>query len=209
MHLQKLLSVGACVVGLGITLSSCTPNATETTTATTTSKAVVTTEQAVWQKLTADGDAAKTSGDLKKAEMSYQAAIAEAKKLGDQDPALAKTTANLADFYYAQGDGAQADRLYKESLSIHEKALGLEHADLVQSILGLARVSSASKNYGESVAHYERAINILKKNNMPVSTAVEAEYTKAKEDASSAKGSTKDTESATEPAKEPGSKTGK
>jgi tetratricopeptide (TPR) repeat protein len=189
MRLQKLLRAGICVLGLGITVSACTPNATET--ASSTASTATATDQAIWQKLSADGDAAKASGDLKKAEASYQAAVTEAQKLGEQDPALAKTTANLADFYYAQGDGAQADRLYKQSLAIHEKALGLEHADLVQSILGLARVSAAAKNYAESVAHYERAIVILKKNNLPLSPAVEAEYTKAKENAASSKGSTK------------------
>ncbi|MBI2810063.1 MAG: tetratricopeptide repeat protein, partial [Candidatus Melainabacteria bacterium] len=153
-------------------------------------------EQAVWQKLTSDGDAAKAAGDLKKAEASYQAAVEEAKKLGETDPTFARTTANLADFYYAQGDGAQADRLYKQSLSIHEKALGLEHADLVQSILGLARVTASQKNYAESVAHYERAIAILNKNKMPVSPEVQAEYTKAKESAATSKGSTKEPEAA-------------
>lgn len=196
MDLQKLLRAGICVAGIGVTMSACTPNATETTNATTAPKAEVAVEQAVWQKLTSDGDAAKAAGDLKKAEASYQAAVEEAKKLGETDPVFARTTANLADFYYAQGDGAQADRLYKQSLSIHEKALGLEHADLVQSILGLARVTASEKNYAESVAHYERAIAILNKNKMPVSPEVQAEYTKAKESASTSKGSTKETEAA-------------
>jgi tetratricopeptide (TPR) repeat protein len=203
MHLQKLLRAGICVLGLGITISACTPNVIryhlsqlvhpgcERAPDTSTASTATATDQAIWQKLSSDGDAAKAAGDLKKAEASYQAAVAEAQKLGEQDPSLAKTTANLADFYYAQGDGAQADRLYKQSLAIHEKALGLEHADLVQSILGLARVSAAAKNYAESVAHYERAFAILKKNNLPVSPAVEAEYSEAKENASSSKGSTK------------------
>jgi tetratricopeptide (TPR) repeat protein len=206
MDLQKLLRAGICVAGVGLTMSACTPNATETTTATTTSTAEVAVEQAVWQKLTSDGDAAKAKGDLKKAEECYQAAVQEAKKLGETDPALGKTTANLADFYYAQGDGAQADKLYKQSLAVHEKALGLEHADLVQSIVGLARVASAEKNYAESVSYYERAIGILNKNNMPVSEEVQADYKKAKENASSAKGSTKDNESPESTAKQSESK---
>ncbi|HEY9678785.1 MAG TPA: tetratricopeptide repeat protein [Drouetiella sp.] len=194
MDLQKLLRVGICVAGLGITVSACTQTSTETATSTvtTTSTAEVAVEQAVWQKLTSDGDAAKAAGDLKKAEMSYQAAVEEAKKLGESDPAFSKTTANLADFYYAQGDGQQADKLYKQSLALREKAVGLEHADLIQSILGLARVTSAEKNYGESVAHYERVLAIMKKTNTPVPAEVETEYEKAKENASQTKGSSKE-----------------
>jgi tetratricopeptide (TPR) repeat protein len=176
---------------VSLSISACTPNATETTNTTSASKAEVTVEQAVWEKLTSDGDAAKAKGDLKKAEECYQAAVEEAKKLGETDPSFGRSTANLADFYYAQGDGAQADKLYKQSLAVREKALGLEHADLVQSIVGLARVASAEKNYAEAVAHYERAIDILNKNKLPVSDEVQAEYAKAKENASSSKGSTK------------------
>ncbi|MFN8554823.1 MAG: tetratricopeptide repeat protein [Candidatus Obscuribacterales bacterium] len=198
MDLQKLLRVGICVAGIGVSISACTPNATETTTSDSAARTQVAVEQAVWEKLTNDGDAAKAKGDLKKAEECYQAAVQEAQKLGENDPSLAKTTANLADFYYAQGDGAQADKLYKQSLTIREKALGLEHADLVQSILGLARVSSAEKNYAESVAHYERAIAILNKNSMPVSDEVQAEYKKAKDNASGTKGSTKTEAESTE-----------
>lgn len=194
MNLRKLLTAGFCVAGVGIGLSACTPNATETTTSTTEAKTEVATEQAIWEKLTKDAEAAKAAGDLKKAEQSYQAAVEAAKNLGEQDPNYGRTTANLADFYYAQGDGAQADKLYKQSLTIREKALGLEHADLVQSILGLARVTSAQKKYAESVAYYERALSILKKNNMPVAPEVETEYAKAKENGSTAKGSTKEVE---------------
>ncbi|HEY9730887.1 MAG TPA: tetratricopeptide repeat protein [Drouetiella sp.] len=192
MDLQKLLRAGICVASVSLSISACTPNATETTTTTNASKAEVTVEQAVWEKLTADGDAAKAKGDLKKAEECYQAAVEEAKKLGETDPTFGKTTANLADFYYAQGDGAQADKLYKQSLAVREKALGLEHADLVQSIVGLARVASAEKNYAEAVAHYERAIDILNKNKLPVSDDVQKEYAKAKENASTSKGSKKE-----------------
>ena len=196
MDLQKLLRVSICVAGLGITMSACTESTEKaTSTSTTTSTAEVVTEQAVWQKMTSDGDAAKAAKDYKKAEASYQAAIEEAKKLGETDPAFSKTTANLADFYYAQGDGQQADKLYKQSLQVREKAVGLEHADLIQSILGLARVSSAEKNYGESVAYYERALAIMKKTETAVPAEVETEYAAAQANASKTGGAVKPADS--------------
>ncbi len=90
----------------------------------------------------------------------------------------AEALANLANFYYVQGDGAQADGLYKKALSIHEKALGLEHFDLVKDLIGLARVCHSEKKDAEAVACYTRAIAISNKTNQPVPPDVTDEFNK-------------------------------
>ena len=120
-------------------------------------------EQNTWKQLTADADAALKRGNKAEAEQSYKAAMTEAEKLGAGNPAMAEAIANLANFYYVQGAGGQADRLYRKSLALHEKRLGMEHVDLTVDLLGLSHVSSSEKKYAEASAFYRRAIAILKK----------------------------------------------
>ncbi|MFX5730420.1 tetratricopeptide repeat protein, partial [Acinetobacter baumannii] len=83
---------------------------------------------------------ARAKNDKAGAEKNYKAAIAEALKLGADTPAVASSTANLADFYYVQGDGNQADELYKRSLATYEKTVGTQHFDLVVDLAGLGKV---------------------------------------------------------------------
>ncbi len=68
-------------------------------------------EQNTWKQLTANADAAVKRGDKAEAEQSYKAAMAEAEKLGADNPAQAEAIVNLANFYYVQGAGDQADEL--------------------------------------------------------------------------------------------------
>jgi tetratricopeptide (TPR) repeat protein len=132
-------------------------------------------EQAVWEKLTAEAEVAKQAGDKKLAESKYKEAIEAARALAVDSPAQAAATANLASFYYVQGDGAQANQLYSQSLAMHEKSLGMMHVDLVVDLIGLARVYNSEKKYKESQASYERAIEILTKAGKPVPAEVQSE----------------------------------
>ncbi len=81
-------------------------------------------EQDTWKQLTANADVKLKSGDTAEAESLYKLAILEAEKLGVDNLGQATALANLANFYYVQGDGNQADQLYKKSLALHEKKLG-------------------------------------------------------------------------------------
>jgi tetratricopeptide (TPR) repeat protein len=137
-------------------------------------------EQADWKQLTSDADAALQHGDKTTAETKYRAAMNAAAQLGADNPAQAEAVANLASFYYVQGDADQANQLYKRSLALHEKAVGMEHADLVKDLVGLAKVSSSQKNYAEASTYYERAISILNKTGKTVPADVEAGYAEAK-----------------------------
>jgi tetratricopeptide (TPR) repeat protein len=141
-------------------------------------------KQNSWKQLTANADAALKQGNKIEAEQSYNAAMTEAEKLGDNDPAQAEAVANLASFYYVQGEAGRADQLYRRSLALHEKRLGMEHVDLTVDLLGLARVSSSQKKYADASSFYRRAIAILKKAGRSVPPDIEAEYIKVQNFAS-------------------------
>jgi tetratricopeptide (TPR) repeat protein len=128
---------------------------------------MVAADQAQWQKLTTQADEAAKSGDKAGAEKLYKEAAAEAEKLGAETNASAESLANLANFYYAQGDGAQADGIYTKALAVHEKAVGLEHVDLVRDLIGLAKVCHSEHKDAEAKEYYDRAVRISKRANQP------------------------------------------
>ena len=152
-----------------------------------TSNVAATADQAAWQMYTKKAEDAVAKGDKKEAESNYNLAIAEAEKLGTETPAVAASTANLADFYYVQGEGNKADDLYKRSLKVQEKNVGKEHADLVKDLCGLGKVSLLKKKYSDAVAYYERAQAILKSSSLPENKEVENSLDMAKKLASAKK----------------------
>ncbi|CAN5223090.1 hypothetical protein BH11CYA1_BH11CYA1_37070 [soil metagenome] len=134
--------------------------------------------QAACLKLTEQAKAAMSAGDKATAEAKFKEAIEAAKGVSADSPEQAAAIANLADFYYAQGDGAQANLLFTQSLSMHEKALGLMHVDLVTDLVGLAHVYSSEKKYAEAKASLERAVDILKKAGKDVPADITADLAK-------------------------------
>ena len=157
-------------------LTAC--NQAQVTTATAEGSQKTDTTQALWLKLTDEAKAAAAAGDKVTAEAKFKAAIEAAKSLAAESPDHAAAMANLADFYYAQGDGAQANLLFTQSLNIHEKALGLMHVDLVTDLVGLAHVYSSEKKYAEAKASLERAVDILKKAGKDVPAEITADLAK-------------------------------
>lgn len=144
-------------------------------------------DQAAWQMYTKKAEDAIAKNDKTGAETNYKLAIEEAEKLGTETPAVASSTANLADFYYVQGEGNKADDLYKRSLSVYEKNVGKEHTDLIKDLCGLGKVSLLKKNYAESLAYYQRAQSILTSAGLPPQTEVTAGLEQAKKLAESKK----------------------
>jgi tetratricopeptide (TPR) repeat protein len=149
-----------------------------------TSTVAATADQAAWQMYTKKAEDALAKGDKKGAESNYNLAIAEAEKLGTETPAVASSTANLADFYYVQGEGNKADDLYKRSLSVYEKNVGKQHTDLIKDLCGLGKVSILKKKYAEAVGYYERAQAILNGASLPPQQEVTAGLDMAKKLAS-------------------------
>jgi tetratricopeptide (TPR) repeat protein len=138
-----------------------------------TSSPAASADQALWQLCTKKAEEALSRNDKVAAEANYKIAIAEAEKLGEDNPGVAASTANLADFYYVQGEGNKADDLYKRSLAVQEKTLGTEHADLIKDLIGLGKVALLNKQKKDALAYFQRAEAIAKKSNLPISTELE------------------------------------
>jgi tetratricopeptide (TPR) repeat protein len=178
MFVVRILFGLASVVVL---TSSCTQEGSNQT-------RVVSQEQLAWSKMTLDGDAAVRKGDLQKAEANYRNAIAEAEKLGKQNPAVAETMANLANFYYVQGEGDKADQLYTRSIALREKIVGYEHMDVAKDLIGLARVRVKQDRFDEATALFERAIAIFNKSKTGVPEDVQKDFEHARAKASKTTG---------------------
>jgi tetratricopeptide (TPR) repeat protein len=56
--------------------------------------------------------------------------------------------------------GKQAEALYKQALSIDEKALGPEHPDLAYPLNDLAKLYTEQRRYEEAEPLYQRALHI-------------------------------------------------
>jgi tetratricopeptide (TPR) repeat protein len=175
MKISKLLRTTTFLAGL-VCLTACS----QSETAGVPSDKPVVAEQTNWQELTNSADAAAKKGDKADAETYYKQAIQAALQLGADNPSQAESMANLANFYYVQGDGAQANDLYKQALAIHEKASGLEHVDLIKDLVGLARVCHSEKKDAEAKAYYERAMVIADKAKQPLPADVTSDYEKLK-----------------------------
>lgn len=176
---KLLFNTTISIAGVVLLLSSCSQSESTRSVTAVETKAVDAT-QADWKTYTDKANEALKNGDKSAAEQNYKAAIAEAEKLGQKDPALAEAVANAASFYYVQGDGEQADELYQRSLSIREAAKGMEDADLITDLLGLFRVRVSQKKFAEACKYYERAKAIAAKTGKEIGADADAEYDNAK-----------------------------
>ena len=82
--------------------------------------------------LEALGHLVMDQGDLTKAGLLFQSALAiREKTLGHDDPDTVRSLSNLAYLLEAQGNVADAWQLHERALAIRQKMLGPEHSDTV------------------------------------------------------------------------------
>ena len=70
---------------------------------------------------------------------------------------------NLAGLYHVQRNDVEAEPLYRRSLSIREKVLGLDHPSLAVTCYNLAKLYEARGNYNQAELFYRRALEIDEK----------------------------------------------
>lgn len=171
MSNKKAISSALLGAMVALTVAACSngPNSTDPS-------ATISTEQNQWQKLTDDAKTAESQKDYKTAEELYAKAVVEAQKLGESAPEVASADNNMAGFYFAQGDGQKAEDLYKNALTIREKALGLEHKDIITDLNGLGRALVKQDKFAEAEPIYKRTLVVLEVNKEPVSAALLDEY---------------------------------
>ena len=116
-----------------------------------------------WETSNAAGLEAFQKARYAEAEKRWLAALEEAKNFGPDDQRLALSYNNLAELYRVQGNYAQAELLYKRSLAIREKILGLRHPDVAQSLNSLAELYGTQGNHAEAEPLHKRSLAILEK----------------------------------------------
>jgi tetratricopeptide (TPR) repeat protein len=116
--------------------------------------------ETLWEQDTRAAFTACQSKDYKSAKELFRKASRDAQQLGQDHPAVAASLSNMADFYYAQGDGQQADALYRRALKLKEKNLGTEHVELSTDLIGLGSVAFFQKKYADALPYFERALKI-------------------------------------------------
>ena len=77
--------------------------------------------------------------------------------LGPDHPDVAKSLSGLALLYQAQGNYAEAEPLYRRSLTIYEKVLGPEHPDVATSLANYAALLRKTGRADEAAAMEARA----------------------------------------------------
>ena len=76
---------------------------------------------------------------------------------------MAVVLSNLATCHEVLGDHAKAEPLQQRALSIREKVLGPEHAEVGDTLVDLAEIQRATGAYADAEALYARALAILEK----------------------------------------------
>jgi len=90
-----------------------------------------------------------------------RAAIARAEeKYGPDDPRTAASLTDQADVYYARGDYAQAEPLYKRALAIREKTMPANDRNLASSLRALGCLERDSGRYREAELLLKRDLEI-------------------------------------------------
>ena len=120
-------------------------------------------QQGVWERNMRAGATAYQQGNYGEAVKQTKAALEAAEAFGPDDPRLATTLNNLAEFYRAQGKYVEAEPLHERALAIREKALGPEHPDVAQSLNNLALLYQAQGKYAEAEPLHKRALAIREK----------------------------------------------
>jgi len=119
--------------------------------------------EAEWKSHMNAGAAAYQRGDYNSAAASLTAALKEAESFGEADQRLAVTLNNLASLYETQGRYAEAERLYRRSLEIYEKALGPDHPSVGTLLNNLGELYRAQGRYAETEPLFRRSLAIREK----------------------------------------------
>jgi tetratricopeptide (TPR) repeat protein len=105
------------------------------------------------------------------AEQSIRDAVQEAEGFGSEDLRLVASIRALARLHWAQSDYESAASLYERIISIQEKRLNPEHADVSVSLGNLAAIYREKRDYSRAIPFYERAIAIQEKKEDPLQLA--------------------------------------
>ncbi len=113
-----------------------------------------------WGEYAAAGHEAYERGDYAEAERQWTVALELAQDFEPQDGRRDGSRNDLAMLYRAQARYAEAEALYKRSLTIWEKALGPEDPTVAQRLNKLAELYGDQGKYAEAEQLVTRALRI-------------------------------------------------
>lgn len=117
----------------------------------------------LWKQNLDAGAAAYQARHYAEAEKLISAALAEAEKMGVRDIRRAETLNKMAAVYAAQGKHAQAEPLYRRSLSITQVVNGPQHKNVGTILQSLGDLYQALGNYPAADSAYRQALAIREK----------------------------------------------
>ncbi|GJQ58361.1 MAG: tetratricopeptide repeat protein [Candidatus Scalindua sp. AMX11] len=113
--------------------------------------------------LLAAGTMAQTLGDYKEAQPWLEKLLQLRQQETTETVELAQIQNNLALLYHDMGKYEVAEPLYKRSLEIKEKALGLDHPSVATTLNNLANLYREQGKYEEVEPLYKRSLEIKEK----------------------------------------------
>jgi tetratricopeptide (TPR) repeat protein len=76
---------------------------------------------------------------------------------------VAASLNNLAHLHQSQGRYAEAQHLYKRSLAIHVKALGLEHPTVITSLSNMAWLAYDQSDWSVATEYWRRSTDVIRR----------------------------------------------
>lgn len=128
-----------------------------------TEKKTITKNPQKWEESWKSAVTAGSQEELEKAEKLLKSSLKEAERQGSKDSRLAAVLNCLAQVYERQGKFSEAEPLYQKVLEIDEKALGKEHAAIINDLDNLAVTYIQQKKYKEAEELFKRAIALDEK----------------------------------------------
>ncbi|MCD4748368.1 MAG: tetratricopeptide repeat protein [Thermoanaerobaculales bacterium] len=116
--------------------------------------------QSTWGRHTDAGEWAFARGDFTKAESEFRAALDIAMSLPESDIRLEESLRNLARYFEHRSDADQAEPLYLLLLAAQEHRLGTESAQLLETLVALARVAIPTGDHPVALDSLERYVAI-------------------------------------------------
>ena len=99
------------------------------------------------------------------AEQQLKSALAEAGKLGDEDPRLGNIYGTLAEVYYKAGKLEEADQTYQKTIKIWVDTLGQEYTGLIAVYNSHSELLRKMKRKDDAQEMKTRAETIAKREN--------------------------------------------
>lgn len=93
-----------------------------------------------------------------------RASIFNSKNLDANHPNIALTTLLRGQYFRRIGDRANADRNFRQALTLYENALGKEHPAIFDSLMRLSGLYISLNDYDAAVSYLQRAEQIVAKN---------------------------------------------